>query len=49
MLVYFILGLTIVYIAFLIYDINVNDRPVLRKGINEVVPEDRNSLKPFQH
>ena len=49
MFVYLLLAITLIYIAFLIYDINLNDRSVSRKGINEDVPEDRNSVKPFQH
>jgi len=49
MFVYLLLAISLIYIAFLIYDINVNDRSVWRKGINEDVADDRNSLKPFQH
>jgi hypothetical protein len=49
MFIYLLLAFTLIYIVFLIYDINVNDRPVRSKGIKEDVPEDQNSLKPFQH
>lgn len=48
MFVYLLLAITLIYIAFLIYDINLNDRSVSRKGINVDVSEDRNSLKKFQ-
>jgi len=49
MFVYLLLAITLIYIAFLIYDISLNDRSVSRKEINEDVSEDRNFLKPFQH
>ena len=47
MFVYLLLAITLIYIAFLIYDIKLNDRSVWGKGINEDVPEDRNCLKSF--
>ena len=49
MFVYLLLAITLIYIVFLIYDINSNDRSVSRKEVNEDVQEDRNFLKPFQH
>ena len=49
MFTYLLLAIILIYIAYLIYDINVNDRSVRSKGINEYVPEDQDSLKPFQH
>ena len=49
MFVYLLLPITLIYIAVVIYDINVNDRSFRRKRINENTPEDRNSLKPFQY
>ena len=49
MFVYLLLAITLIYIAFLIYDINLNDRSVSRKEINEDVPEDRNYLRSFRH
>ena len=49
MFVYILLPITLIYIAVLIYDINMNDRSFQKKKINEDFPEDRNSLKPFQY
>jgi len=49
MFVYLLLPITLIYIAVVIYDINVNDRSFRRKTINENAPKDRNSLKPFQY
>ena len=48
MFIYLLLVISLVYIVFLIYDINVTDRSPWRKGTDEDGPEDRNSLKPFQ-
>ena len=49
MFVYILLPITLIYIVVVIYDINMNDRSFRRKRIHEDVPEDRNSLKPFQY
>jgi hypothetical protein len=49
MFVYILLPITLIYIVVVIYDINMNDRPFGRKKIIEDVPEDRNSVKPFQY
>ena len=49
MFVYILLPITLIYIVVVIYDLNVNDRSFRRKKINEDVPEERNSVKPFQY
>lgn len=49
MFVYILIPITLIYIVLVIHDINMNDRSFRRKKIIEDVPEDRNSLKPFQY
>ena len=49
MFVYLLLPITLIYIAVVIYDINMNDRPFRRKRINEDVPKEQETMKPFQY
>lgn len=49
MFLYLLLPITLIYIAVVIYDKNVNNQSFRRKRIKEDIPEDRNSLKPFQY
>ena len=47
-LTYLAVGIALVHLAVVIHLINVKDRSVWGKGINEDISENRNSLKPFQ-
>jgi len=49
MFIYLLLTIALIYIAFLVYDINVNDPSYFRKRIDEDATEDQNTLKPFQY
>ena len=49
MFVYILLPITVIYIAVVIYDINMNDRSFRRKRTHEDVTEEKEFLKPFQY
>ena len=49
MFVYLLLAIALIYIAFLVYDINGDGRRVLRKRIDKDIPKGQNSLKPFKY
>jgi hypothetical protein len=47
--IYLLLAIALIYVAFLIYDINMNNRIFQRKRIDEDTPKEQNSLKPFKY
>jgi len=48
MFLYILLAVALIIFTLVIYDKNVNDRSFSGKIIDEDVPEDRNSIKPFR-